>query len=124
MRFLVNVDGRCLEQLGMMNGDIIEINTDLAPRAGDVVWCMIEGKDSLKEYVGCVNGVHVVTTRYASRTIQAGLLLSGDKVRGVAEACYTPTGALRWARGCTSPLHGESLRYEDCTPIRRGADAE
>lgn len=123
MKFLVNVEGRCLEQLGTIEGDVVMINADLVPRAGDVVWCMIDGRDSLKEYVGCVNGIHAVTTRYEGRTMQTGVLLRSDEVRGVAEACFAPDGMMRWDRSERRPMHGETMRVFDCVPVRAGGDA-
>lgn len=119
MRFLVYVDGRCLEQLGTFDGDILEIDTEIEPCAGDIVWCRIDGAEMVKEYLGCLNNVYAVRTRYAGEILQLGFFLTRSELLGVAAACFSPTGDLRWERG--EPQTGDNLRAGNSMPI--GVDA-
>jgi len=112
VKFFSCVEGDCMEGAGMNDGDLICVDSEVRPAVGDIVWCIVDGRDSVKAYLGKHGAVHSVSTRYRNRIFQQAHFVSTEDIRGVVLACYGPP---RWERIPRPPLTEDNLHGGDFT---------
>lgn len=94
------VTGSCCEGIGIPEGGVIVADLTRQSIANNRDGCVcvcgtepVTGKPKLmcKEYVGKINGSHIVRTRYTNRT---DVYYEADQILGVVCAAYDPQNAL------------------------------
>ena len=117
------VSGRCMEGMGIYNGDYIAVDSSKFPKPNnnDVCLCYAkypgEERPELmaKEYIGVWGTMQLVGTRYIDR-MNCGF--KPISIIGVIFAVYSPCGALRWEKdisdyperlGRSSTIRGDNM---------------